>query len=170
VDEDRPSELQDRRKRGNPPGVGATGNQGCAAGAGVRRQMEQPRVVEARSGRLLIVEDVVTSGGQIIASAGELRALGGSIDTALCVIDRESGGREALASKGSALRALFRMSELRRRCSLTVLRWPERAARGGGSERYWKSTAAANPDVTFFHSRRVAANGAAPPAPQAPLP
>lgn len=62
--------------------------------------------------RLLIVEDVVTSGGQIIESARALRALGGQVDAALCVIDRESGGPEALASEGIALRALFRMTEL----------------------------------------------------------
>jgi orotate phosphoribosyltransferase len=62
--------------------------------------------------RLLIVEDVVTSGGQIIESARELRALGAQVDAALCVIDRESGGPEALASHGIALKALFRMTEL----------------------------------------------------------
>jgi orotate phosphoribosyltransferase len=53
-----------------------------------------------------------TSGGQIIESARELRALGAQVGEALCVIDRESGGPEALASEGIALRALFRMTEL----------------------------------------------------------
>jgi orotate phosphoribosyltransferase len=62
--------------------------------------------------RLVVVEDVVTSGGQIIESVRELRALGAQVDTALCVIDREAGGVQALASQGVALRALFRMSEL----------------------------------------------------------
>lgn len=62
--------------------------------------------------RLTIVEDVVTSGGQVVASCGDLRERGGIVETALCVIDRESGGAEALSAIGVELRPLFRMSEL----------------------------------------------------------
>lgn len=62
--------------------------------------------------RLVVVEDVVSSGGQILLSTAELRALGATVERALCVIDRESGGSEKLAEAGLALTALFRMSEL----------------------------------------------------------
>ena len=62
--------------------------------------------------RLVVVEDVVTSGGQILLSTADLRAGGAVVLHALCVIDRESGGREKLAAAGIELRALFRMSEL----------------------------------------------------------
>ena len=62
--------------------------------------------------RLTIVEDVVTSGGQVVASCGDLRDRGALVDVALCVIDREAGGREALAHIGVELRALFTMTEL----------------------------------------------------------
>jgi orotate phosphoribosyltransferase len=62
--------------------------------------------------RLLIVEDVVTSGGQVIASAGDLRAAGARVTDALCVIDRQDGGVENLARSGIALHALFTMGEL----------------------------------------------------------
>ncbi|MCB1647736.1 MAG: hypothetical protein KDI36_19905, partial [Pseudomonadales bacterium] len=62
--------------------------------------------------KLCIVEDVVTSGGQIVISAGDLRERGAVIDTALCVIDRESGGPEALTASGLSLRQLFTASEL----------------------------------------------------------
>ena len=62
---------------------------------------------------LLIVEDVVTSGGQIILSAQDLRNLGAEVSQAICVIDRESGGAESLAREGIELHALFRMSELK---------------------------------------------------------
>ena len=68
---------------------------------------------EVAGRRLVVIEDVVTSGGQVVISTGELRALGASIDTALCVIDREAGGKEALASSGIELRALFTMSALK---------------------------------------------------------
>ena len=62
--------------------------------------------------RLTIVEDVVTSGGQVVASCGDLRDRGAIVDVALCVIDREAGGREALARIGVELRALYTMTEL----------------------------------------------------------
>jgi orotate phosphoribosyltransferase len=64
--------------------------------------------------RLAVVEDVVTSGGQIIESTKALRALGATVTDVLCVIDRESGGTENLAKAGLVLRALFTMSELKR--------------------------------------------------------
>lgn len=67
---------------------------------------------EVEGRRLTVVEDVVTSGGQVVASCGDLRARGGIVETALCVIDREAGGTEALASIGVELRSLYRMSEL----------------------------------------------------------
>ncbi len=63
---------------------------------------------------LVIVEDVVTSGGQIAMSADELRALGARVEHAICVIDRESGGTEKLAEHGIRLISLFTMSDLRR--------------------------------------------------------
>jgi orotate phosphoribosyltransferase len=62
--------------------------------------------------RLLVVEDVVTSGGQVIASCGDLRDRGARVEHALCVIDRESGGPEGLGAIGVELRALYTMSEL----------------------------------------------------------
>jgi orotate phosphoribosyltransferase len=65
------------------------------------------------SGRkLLVVEDVVTSGGQVLESTRALRALGGKVSAALCVIDRESEGSGLLAQDGIRLHSLFRMSEL----------------------------------------------------------
>jgi orotate phosphoribosyltransferase len=72
---------------------------------------------EIRGRRLVVVEDVVTSGGQIIESVHELRALGATVTDVLCVIDRESGGRENLAAKGLTLHPLFLMSELKRAAS-----------------------------------------------------
>lgn len=64
--------------------------------------------------RIVIVEDVITSGGQIAASAKELRALGADIVRVIGVIDREAGGVKNLAEEGLELRALFTMSELKR--------------------------------------------------------
>lgn len=65
------------------------------------------------SGRtVLVVEDVVTSGGQIVISTGHLRELGAKVDAAVCVIDREEGGVTALAAAGVVLHALFTRTDL----------------------------------------------------------
>jgi orotate phosphoribosyltransferase len=62
--------------------------------------------------KLVIVEDVVTSGGQIQASAKALRDEGAMITRVICVIDRQQGGVQNLAEDGLQLRALFTMTEL----------------------------------------------------------
>jgi orotate phosphoribosyltransferase len=64
--------------------------------------------------RLTVIEDVVTSGGQVVASCGDLRDRGAIVEHAVCVIDRESGGAKNLADIDVELRALFTMSELER--------------------------------------------------------
>ena len=63
--------------------------------------------------KLVIVEDVVTSGGQIVISTNDLRNAGAIIDTAICVIDREAGGVELLDKSKLKLHSLFTMSELK---------------------------------------------------------
>jgi orotate phosphoribosyltransferase len=66
-----------------------------------------------RGRRLVVVEDIVTSGGQIIDSVCALRGQGAIIETALCVIDRQAGGSENLEKYGIELRALFTFDDLR---------------------------------------------------------
>src|SRR5690625_2299590 len=56
--------------------------------------------------RLFIVEDVVTSGGAVLDAVTELRRRGATVEQAVCVIDRESGGVQNLADNGVALQAL----------------------------------------------------------------
>ena len=63
--------------------------------------------------RVTLVEDVVTSGGQLIDSAQALRDIGAIVSDAVCVIDREAGGSELLAEAGIRLQSLFRMTELK---------------------------------------------------------
>ena len=57
--------------------------------------------------RVLIVEDVVTSGGQIALSASALRELGATVTSALCVIDRGEDGMENLRESGIQLISLL---------------------------------------------------------------
>ncbi|MDX3639829.1 orotate phosphoribosyltransferase [Streptomyces sp. MB09-02B] len=63
--------------------------------------------------RVLVVEDVVTSGGQIVLSTADLRGLGAQVQEALCVIDREQGGADALAAEGITLLSLLTAGDLR---------------------------------------------------------
>ncbi len=67
---------------------------------------------EVQGRRLLVVEDVVTSGGQILESVLALRSDGATASHVVCVLDRESGGRENLAAAGLTLIALFKASDL----------------------------------------------------------
>jgi orotate phosphoribosyltransferase len=62
--------------------------------------------------RVCLVEDVVTSGGAAIDSVKALREAGLECGTAVCVVDREEGGADALARHAVRLRPLFRASEL----------------------------------------------------------
>ncbi len=65
------------------------------------------------SGRcLLVIEDVVTSGGQLLESSKALRQLGATVNHALCVIDRLAGGKQALAAEGVHLISLFTKDDL----------------------------------------------------------
>jgi orotate phosphoribosyltransferase len=66
-----------------------------------------------RGRKLLIVEDVVTSGGAILDAAKALRAEGAELAAVVCVIDRESGGPANLAKSDLILTPLFTMSELK---------------------------------------------------------
>jgi orotate phosphoribosyltransferase len=59
-----------------------------------------------------LVEDVVTSGGAAIAAVEALREAGLEVRNAVCVVDREEGGADALAAAGVQLRPLFLASEL----------------------------------------------------------
>ena len=77
---------------------------------GTGRLAEGPDV---RGRRLTIIEDVVTSGGQIILSTNSLKSAGAIIEDAICVIDRLSGGSEKLSAAGINLLSLLTIDQLR---------------------------------------------------------
>jgi orotate phosphoribosyltransferase len=60
-----------------------------------------------------LVEDVVTSGGAAIEAVEALREAGMRVSNAVCVVDREEGGIDALARAAVRLRSLFTASDLR---------------------------------------------------------
>lgn len=65
--------------------------------------------------RVLLVDDVITTGHNILAALQTLRAEGGVVDQALVLVDREEGGKEHLLNEGVTLHSVTRISELARR-------------------------------------------------------
>jgi orotate phosphoribosyltransferase len=61
---------------------------------------------------VLVVEDVVTSGGQVLEGAKSLEAAGAKIDRIVAVIDRQEGGRAAIESAGYTFESLFTTADL----------------------------------------------------------
>jgi orotate phosphoribosyltransferase len=59
-----------------------------------------------------LLEDVVTTGGALAEAVSALREEGLVVRNAVCVVDREEGGSDALARLGVRLRTLFRAEEL----------------------------------------------------------
>lgn len=68
--------------------------------------------LEIKGKNLLIIEDVVTTGGQVLLSAADLRNAGAKISDVLCVIQR-SNDLTPFIEKQLKLHSLFTMEELK---------------------------------------------------------
>ena len=62
--------------------------------------------------RVVIVEDVVTTGGSALRAAQAVRESGASVIGVLAIVDREEGGRDALERAGYGVLALTTLSEV----------------------------------------------------------
>lgn len=62
--------------------------------------------------RFVLVEDVVSSGGALLDALSLLRRDGLEPIAALCVVDRQTGGREARAEAGLPLLSVFTTEQL----------------------------------------------------------
>jgi len=75
-----------------------------AKGHGTGKFVEGP----VQSGdRVVIVEDVVTTGGSSLLAIERAEAVGLKVEKVLAIIDRLEGGREAFAARGYELQTLF---------------------------------------------------------------
>ena len=66
----------------------------------------------AAGDRVVVVEDVITTGGSALKAIQAVEAEGGTVLAVLALVDREEGGREAVEGAGYPVHALFRVSEL----------------------------------------------------------
>ena len=62
--------------------------------------------------RVCVVEDVITTGGQVVISTNDLRALGAVVKHVVCAIDRSPDGGAALTAAGLQMHALLTRAEL----------------------------------------------------------
>lgn len=61
---------------------------------------------------VVVIEDVVTSGGSALQACEAVVAEGGVVLAVLAVLDRETGGRERIEEAGYPLVSIFRISEI----------------------------------------------------------
>lgn len=76
---------------------------------GTGRLIEGPFVA---GDNVVVVEDVITTGGSALKAVEAVRAAGGTVLGVLALVDREEGGREALEAAGLKVLTLVRASEL----------------------------------------------------------
>ncbi|HEV8214330.1 MAG TPA: orotate phosphoribosyltransferase [Gemmatimonadaceae bacterium] len=62
--------------------------------------------------RVVVIEDTVTTGSSARTAATAIRAAGGDVIGVLALVDREEGGREALAAEGLPVVSLATASEI----------------------------------------------------------
>jgi len=80
-----------------PPAIDAFSVRKAAKGHGTQRRIEG----NFRSGaRVVVVEDVVTSGGSAEQALSAVRQEGGEVLGILCLVDRLQGGRAKLEAQG----------------------------------------------------------------------
>jgi orotate phosphoribosyltransferase len=78
-------------------------------GYGTEKQFEG--VLESGD-RVLLVEDIATTGGQVIEAARTLSEHGATVECILAVIDRQEGARENVEGAGFRFEALFTSADL----------------------------------------------------------
>ncbi len=62
--------------------------------------------------RVVVVDDVITTGGSTLKAIEAIRAAGGEVDFCLVLVDREEGGRPAIEADGVPVVSIFTRSEL----------------------------------------------------------
>lgn len=61
---------------------------------------------------VLLIDDLITTGGSLITATKAIRSEGGLVTHALVMIDRQEGGEKTLAKAGIKLYSLVKMSEV----------------------------------------------------------
>lgn len=62
--------------------------------------------------RVVVIEDVITTGGSALKAVEAIRSAGASVVGVLSLVDREEGGRERIESAGHAVHSLVTASQI----------------------------------------------------------
>ena len=71
----------------------------------------------AKGSRVVVLEDVVTTGGSALTAVERLQDAGYEVSQILSLVDREQGGSELYQSKGIKFQALFSIREIQQQYS-----------------------------------------------------
>ncbi|RZD15799.1 MAG: orotate phosphoribosyltransferase [Candidatus Acididesulfobacter guangdongensis] len=74
--------------------------------------MIEPVQFLGKDAKIVIIEDVVTTGGSILNAVNNARNEGYIINSAVCIVDREEGGKENLLENGISLVSLFTRADI----------------------------------------------------------
>jgi orotate phosphoribosyltransferase len=78
-------------------------------GHGMQRQVEGPQL--KKNERVILVDDVATTGKALIEAKEALDSIGVVIDRAIVIVDRNEGAKENLAKVGLALESIFTIKD-----------------------------------------------------------
>jgi orotate phosphoribosyltransferase len=76
---------------------------------GTGKLIEGPFV---KGDRVVVIEDVITTGGSALRAIEAVRAGGGQVIGVLSVVDRDEGGREAIEAAGTPVISIARVAEI----------------------------------------------------------
>ena len=62
--------------------------------------------------KLVVIEDVITTAGQVCTSIGQIRAAGYTVEHVIAAIDRQAGGAAKINDIGCSFAAVFTLAEL----------------------------------------------------------
>jgi orotate phosphoribosyltransferase len=108
---------------GATPIVGSVAVQSVAAGRPlpvfvVRKEVKQHGTMKPIEGplaapcKVVIIDDVITTGGSIMKAIDAVKAVGCEVLLAICVLDRNAGAAEMMAKLGIAYRPLVTLADL----------------------------------------------------------
>lgn len=76
---------------------------------GKQQQIEGP--ILPKEAEVILIDDVATTGKAFLESLVVMKKEGFKVKKCICLVDRNEGGKEALAKEGCALESIFNISE-----------------------------------------------------------
>lgn len=98
-----------RASHDTPPVIDAFSVRKDAKGHGAQRRIEG---CFQRGARVVVVEDVITTGQSALSAVEAVQGAGGSVSGILAVVDRNEGGRAAIERAGLPVLSLVSLDEL----------------------------------------------------------